>query len=77
MLRVARTREHRCSSWRTTLSSGIYLTDTRDGGQHVGKTDGADCMRQCWSVYSINGHGGNVKLQTITRTAFDTPTTGI
>jgi hypothetical protein len=61
-------REHRYASWRTALSSvvGIYLiTDTRDGRQYVGKADGADSIRQRWSAYAANGHGGNVELQRI------------
>ena len=42
-------REHRYGSWRTALSLvvGIYLiTDTRDGRQYVGKSDGAESIRQ-------------------------------
>lgn len=57
-------REHRYASWRTALSSvaGVYLiTDTRDGRHYVGKADGADNIRQCWSGYTANGHGGNVE----------------
>jgi len=59
-------REHRYSSWRTALSSviGIYLiTDTRDGRHYVGKADGVDNIRQRWSAYAANGHGGNVELR--------------
>lgn len=59
-------REHRYATWRTALSSvvGIYLiTDTRDGRQYVGKADGAESIRQRWSAYSANGHGGNVELR--------------
>lgn len=59
-------REHRYAAWRTALSSvaGIYLiTDTRDGRQYVGKADGAESLRQRWSSYAANGHGGNVELR--------------
>lgn len=59
-------REHRYAAWRTALSSvvGIYLiTDVRDGRQYVGKADGAESIRQRWSAYAANGHGGNVELR--------------
>lgn len=59
-------RDHRYAAWRTALSSvvGIYLiTDTRDGRQYVGKADGAESIRQRWSAYAVNGHGGNVELR--------------
>ena len=65
--------EHRYASWRTALSSvvGIYLiTDTLDGRQYVGKADGAENIRQRWSVYAANGHGGNVNLRTINPNSF-------
>lgn len=61
-------REHRYASWRTALASvtGIYLiTDTRDGRQYVGKADGEESIRQRWSAYACNGHGGNVELRTL------------
>lgn len=61
-------REHRYAAWRTALSSvvGIYLiTDTRDGRQYVGKADGAENIRQRWSAYAANGHGGNVELRNV------------
>ena len=61
-------REHRYASWRTALASvmGVYLiTDTRDGRQYVGKADGAESIRQRWSAYAANGHGGNVELRNI------------
>jgi len=61
-------REHRYASWRSALSSvvGIYLiTDTLDGRQYVGKADGAESIRQRWSVYASNGHGSNVELRNI------------
>lgn len=61
-------REHRYESWRTALSSvaGIYLiTDTRDGRQYVGKADGSESIRQRWSTYAANGHGGNTELLNI------------
>lgn len=61
-------REHRYASWRTALSSvaGIYLiTDTSDGRQYVGKADGAESIRQLWSAYATNGHGGNVELRNL------------
>ena len=63
---LAVVREHRYAAWRTALSSvvGIYLiTDTRDGRQYVGKADGAESIRQRWSAYAANGHGGNVELR--------------
>ncbi len=61
-------REHRYAAWRTALSSvvGIYLiTDTRDGRQYVGKADGAESIRQRWSAYAANGHGGNAELRSV------------
>lgn len=67
------TREHRYASWRTALSSvaGVYLiTDTRDGRQYVGKADGAESIRQRWSVYAANGHGGNVELRSLDPATF-------
>ncbi len=66
-------REHRYASWRTALSSvtGVYLiTDTRDGRQYVGKADGAESIRQRWSAYATNGHGGNVELRNVDTTGF-------
>ena len=66
-------REHRYASWRTALSSviGIYLiTDTLDGRQYVGKADGAESIRQRWSQYAVNGHGGNVELRNIDPNSF-------
>lgn len=66
-------REHRYAAWRTALSSvvGIYLiTDTRDGRQYVGKADGAESIRQRWSAYAANGHGGNVELRGLDPTTF-------
>lgn len=59
-------REHRYASWRTALASvsGIYLiTDTHGGRHYVGKADGAESIRQRWSAYATNGHGGNVELR--------------
>ncbi|MDT0116501.1 GIY-YIG nuclease family protein [Microbacterium sp. PRF11] len=59
-------REHRYASWRTALASvyGIYLiTDTVNGRHYVGKADGQDSIRQRWSAYATNGHGGNVELR--------------
>jgi hypothetical protein len=66
-------REQRFASWRTALSSvlGVYLiTDTRDGRQYVGKADGAESIRQRWSAYATNGHGGNVELRGLDPTSF-------
>lgn len=66
-------REHRYAAWRTALSSviGVYLiTDTRDGRQYVGKADGAESIRQRWSVYANNGHGGNVELRNLDPNSF-------
>lgn len=66
-------REHRYAAWRTALSSvvGVYLiTDTRDGRQYVGKADGAESIRQRWSAYAANGHGGNVELRNVDPTGF-------
>lgn len=66
-------REHRYAAWRTALASvvGVYLiTDTRDGRHYVGKADGAESIRQRWTAYATNGHGGNVELRTIDPTSF-------
>ncbi|MBN9201470.1 MAG: hypothetical protein ABS61_00790 [Microbacterium sp. SCN 70-18] len=66
-------REHRYASWRTALSSvfGIYLiTDTRDGRQYVGKADGVESIRQRWTAYATNGHGGNVELRGLDPSSF-------
>lgn len=66
-------RDHRYAAWRTALSSvvGVYLvTDTRDGRQYVGKADGAESIRQRWSAYAANGHGGNVELRGMDPTTF-------
>ncbi|WP_328990283.1 GIY-YIG nuclease family protein [Kribbella sp. NBC_01245] len=66
-------REHRYASWRTALASviGVYLiTDTRDGRQYVGKADGAESIRQRWSAYATNGHGGNTELRNLDPTSF-------
>lgn len=66
-------REHRYASWRTALASvvGIYLiTDTRDGRHYVGKADGAESIRQRWTAYATNGHGGNVELRNLDPTTF-------
>jgi hypothetical protein len=83
-------REHRYASWRTALSSviGVYLiTDTRDGRHYVGKADGEENIRQRWSSYATNGHGGNVELRGLDAGSFrysllrvfdpSTPTTAI
>lgn len=61
-------REHRYAAWRTALASvvGIYLiTDTHDGRQYVGKADGVESIRQRWSAYAANGHGGNAELRNV------------
>lgn len=66
-------REPRYQSWRTALSSvmGIYLiTDTRDGRHYVGKADGLENIRQRWSAYAANGHGGNKELRTLDPSTF-------
>lgn len=66
-------REHRYASWRTALSSvfGVYLiTDTRDGRHYVGKADGEESIRQRWSAYARNGHGGNVELRGLDPSSF-------
>lgn len=66
-------REHRYAAWRTALSSvvGVYLiTDTRDRRQYVGKADGAESIRQRWSAYAANGHGGNVELRNVDPSGF-------
>lgn len=66
-------REHRYASWRTALASvaGIYLiTDVRDGRQYVGKADGVESIRQRWSAYATNGHGGNVELRGLDPASF-------
>lgn len=70
---VAVMREHRYASWRTALSSvvGIYLiTDTRDGRHYVGKADGEENIRQRWTAYATNGHGGNVELRALDPASF-------
>ncbi len=66
-------REHRYASWRTALASvaGVYLiTDTLDGRQYVGKADGVESIRQRWSAYATNGHGGNVELRNVDAGSF-------
>lgn len=66
-------REHRYASWRTALASvtGVYLiTDARDGRHYVGKADGVESIRQRWSKYATNGHGGNVELRNLDPTTF-------
>lgn len=66
-------REPRYASWLTALSSvmGIYLiTDTRDGRHYVGKADGLENIRQRWSAYAANGHGGNVELRGLDPSTF-------
>lgn len=66
-------REPRYASWCTALSSviGIYLiTDTRDGRHYVGKADGLENIRQRWSAYAANGHGGNVELRGLDPSTF-------
>lgn len=66
-------REHRYTSWRTALSSvvGVYLiTDTSDGRQYVGKADGVESIRQRWTDYATNGHGGNVELRNLNADTF-------
>ncbi|WP_309130875.1 GIY-YIG nuclease family protein [Brevibacterium sp.] len=66
-------REHRYAAWRTALSSvlGVYLiTDMRDGRQYVGKADGEESIRQRWSAYAVNGHGGNVELRNLDPSTF-------
>ncbi len=50
---------------------GVYLiTDTSDGRQYVGKADGAESIRQRWSAYATNGHGGNVELRSLDPSGF-------
>lgn len=66
-------REHRYGAWRTALASvvGVYLiTDTRDGRHYVGKADGGENIRQRWSVYAANGHGGNTELKNLDPATF-------
>ncbi|AYF99145.1 GIY-YIG nuclease family protein [Protaetiibacter intestinalis] len=66
-------REHRYAAWRTALESvaGVYLiTDLRDGRQYVGKADGQESIRQRWSAYAANGHGGNLELRGVDPSAF-------
>jgi hypothetical protein len=65
--------EHRYASWQTALASvvGIYLiTDTRDGRPYVGKADAGENIRQRWSTYAANGHGGNVWLRSLDPSTF-------
>ena len=55
------------------VHDGKYLaiiTDTRDGRHYVGKVDGADSIRQRWSTYAANGHGGNVELRNLNPATF-------
>lgn len=66
-------RENRFASWHTALGSvsGIYLiTDARDGRQYVGKAEGMENIRQRWSAYASNGHGGNVELRGLDPASF-------
>jgi len=66
-------RDHRYVSWRTALASvvGIYLiTDTLNGRHYIGKADGAESIRQRWSSYAANGHGGNVELRSVDPNGF-------
>jgi hypothetical protein len=66
-------REPRYASWNTAMSAvkGIYLiTDTRDGRHYVGKADGLESIRQRWSAYAANGHGGNVELRGLDPSTF-------
>lgn len=66
-------REPRYASWLTALSSviGVYLiADTRDGRHYVGKADGLENIRQRWSAYAANGHGGNVELRGLDPSTF-------
>lgn len=66
-------REPSYASWGTALASvrGIYLiTDTRDGRHYVGKADGLETIRQRWSAYAANGHGGNVELKGLDPSTF-------
>lgn len=66
-------REHRYAAWRTALSSvvGIYLiTNACDGRQYVGKAEGAESIRQRWSAFAANGHGGNVELRNVDPSGF-------
>lgn len=66
-------REPKYASWRTALASvmGIYLiTNTRDGRHYVGKADGTENVRQRWSAYAANGHGGNVELRHLDPASF-------
>lgn len=66
-------REHRYASWRTALSSvfGVYLiTDIHDGRHYVGKADGEESIRQRWTAYATNGHGGNIELRILDPSSF-------
>ena len=66
-------RERHFASWRTALSSvaGVYLiTDTHDGRQYVGMADGVESIRQRWSDYATNGHGGNAELRSLDPAGF-------
>lgn len=54
------------SSWKSALSNakGVYLiVDTITGKMYVGSAYGEECIWNRWSDYSIDGHGGNVKLK--------------
>ena len=54
----------------TTGLLPTLITDTRDGRQYVGKADGAETIRQRWTAYSSNGHGGNVELRNLDPSTF-------
>lgn len=65
--------ENRYAAWRVALSSviGIYLiTDSRDGRHYIGKADGQENIRQRWSSYAANGHGGNAELKNLNPETF-------
>lgn len=66
-------RERRYASRGVALSSvkGIYLTtDNCEGRHYVGKADGPESIRQRWSAYSADGHGGNVELRGLDPSTF-------
>jgi len=55
-------------SWYAALKNikGVYLiTDITTGKHYVGKASGSVGIWQRWSEYAENGHGGNVKLQSL------------
>ena len=52
-------------SWKSALSAvkGVYIiTDKHSGKVYVGSAYGQDSFWSRWSLYTVNGHGGNKEL---------------